>query len=188
MIFSIGILVVAAILALSGLLIVHRIVVGPTILDRAIGSDMLVVLLVMVLACYAAWSRTTYAGAAMLALTGLGFLATVAVARFVAREDTTPAAPGADDADTPGGEPGARVLHGSGEAYDDEPGDESIDNETDEHPVPDDEQLDRQEEAHPVSAAEERASGTQCPLAEDAEQDDAVDPRPSDGGARRADR
>lgn len=116
--FSIGLLVVAAILAVAGILIVHRAVVGPTILDRAVASDMLMVLMVMVLACYAAWSRTTYPGAAMLALTALGFLSTVALARFVAREDSAPtsADPRAGEGE---GEDGVHVLRGTGEALED---------------------------------------------------------------------
>lgn len=89
MTFETGLLLVAGILAIAGVLIVVRIITGPTILDRAVGSDMLVVLMVMALAVYTASSRTTYAAAAMLSLTGLSFMASVAVARFVSREDAS---------------------------------------------------------------------------------------------------
>lgn len=88
MTFETGLLIVAAILALAGVLIVARIITGPTILDRAVGSDMLVVLTVMALAVYTVSTRTAYAAAPMLALTSLSFMASVVVARFVSREDT----------------------------------------------------------------------------------------------------
>lgn len=91
MTFHIGLLIVAGLLTIAALPVIHRIIVGPSILDRALASDMLVVLLVMAFAVYSADSGTTYAFSAMLALTALAFLATVAVARFVAREDTATA-------------------------------------------------------------------------------------------------
>lgn len=95
-----GLLLVAAILTIAAIPVVHRIIVGPTILDRAVASDMLVVLLVMAMTVYAASTRSVHAGAAMLSMTALAFLSTVAIARFVAREDQ-PAAPAADEGEEP---------------------------------------------------------------------------------------
>ena len=77
----------AAVLALTMLSVVVRMIIGPTILDRAVATDMLVVLLVIAMALYTAWSGEAWAGPAMLGLTGLAFIGTVAFARFVARED-----------------------------------------------------------------------------------------------------
>lgn len=85
--FEILLLVFAAVLAAAGLAVTFRMIVGPTILDRAIASDSLVTLVVMGMALYAAATRTTWAGPVMLALTGLAFIGTVTFARFVARED-----------------------------------------------------------------------------------------------------
>jgi multicomponent Na+:H+ antiporter subunit F len=85
--FEILLLVYAGVLAAAALAVVYRMIVGPTILDRAISSDSLVTLVVMGMALYAAQSRAAWAGPAMLALTGLAFIGTVTFARFVARED-----------------------------------------------------------------------------------------------------
>ena len=85
--FEILLVIYAAILAAAALGVVYRMVVGPTILDRAISSDALVTLVVMGMALYAAHSRAAWAGPALLGLTGLAFIGTVTFARFVARED-----------------------------------------------------------------------------------------------------
>ena len=85
--FDILLAVYAGILGLAVLLVVYRMIVGPTILDRAISSDSLVTLVVMGMALYAAHSEAAWAGPAMLGLTGLAFIGTVTFARFVARED-----------------------------------------------------------------------------------------------------
>ena len=85
--FEIVLVVYAAVLAAAALGVVYRMIVGPTILDRALSSDSLVTLVVMGMALYAAQSRATWAGPVMLALTGLAFIGTVTFARFVARED-----------------------------------------------------------------------------------------------------
>lgn len=110
MTFENGLLIVAVILAIAAVPVVYRIIVGPTILDRAVASDMLVVITVMSFGLYAAHNRTTYAGTAMLSLTALAFLATVAVARFVSRED-----PGAGGASRPSrqGTEGHEAVHGT---------------------------------------------------------------------------
>lgn len=79
--------VLAALLVLAALPTVHRMIVGPTILDRTVATDMLVVLVVLGLALYSAATGTTWAVTSMLALTAFAFVATVAVARFVAREE-----------------------------------------------------------------------------------------------------
>ena len=86
-VFDVVLVVYAVILALAGLAIVYRMIVGPTILDRALSSDSLVTLVVMGLALHVAHSRAAWAGPAMLSLTGLAFVGTVTFARFVARED-----------------------------------------------------------------------------------------------------
>lgn len=85
--FDVVLAVYAVILALAGLAIVYRMIVGPTILDRAISSDSLVTLVVMGMALHVAHSGAAWAGPAMLSLTGLAFVGTVTFARFVARED-----------------------------------------------------------------------------------------------------
>src|SRR5699024_8721972 len=85
--FETVLVVFAALLAAAALAVVYRMIVGPTILDRALATDSLVTLVVMGMALYAAQSRAAWAGPAMLGLTGLAFIGTVTFARFVARED-----------------------------------------------------------------------------------------------------
>jgi multicomponent Na+:H+ antiporter subunit F len=79
-------LVIAVVLAAAAIPTVYRMIIGPTILDRAVASDMLIVLVVAGMALYTASTGTEYAIAPMLGLTGLAFVATLSVARFVSRE------------------------------------------------------------------------------------------------------
>jgi multicomponent Na+:H+ antiporter subunit F len=79
--------IMAAGLAVAAVPVVGRMILGPTVLDRAVASDMLVVLIVGGLALYCAATGTTYAITGMLALTGLSFIGTLAVARFVSRDE-----------------------------------------------------------------------------------------------------
>lgn len=85
--FDLLLVIYGAVLALAALGVVYRMVVGPTILDRALSTDSLVTLVLMGMALYVAESRAAWAGPAMLSLTGMAFIGTIAVARFVARED-----------------------------------------------------------------------------------------------------
>lgn len=84
--FETVLLVSGAVMSVAALFVVYRMIVGPTILDRAISADMIVVLIVIAMALYSAHAQANWAGPAMLALTGLAFIGTVTFARFVARE------------------------------------------------------------------------------------------------------
>ncbi|MGP5008071.1 monovalent cation/H+ antiporter complex subunit F [Brachybacterium tyrofermentans] len=85
--FDIILVIYGAVLALTALTVVYRMVVGPTILDRAVSTDSLVVLVVIAMALYTASAKASWAGPAMLGLTGLAFIGTVTFARFVGREE-----------------------------------------------------------------------------------------------------
>lgn len=85
--FDMVLAVCGGVLTLSALAVVYRMVVGPTILDRAISSDSLVTVVVLGMALYTARAEAPWAGPAMLGLTGLAFVGTVTFARFVAREE-----------------------------------------------------------------------------------------------------
>lgn len=85
--FELLLVIYGAVLAVAALGVVYRMIVGPTILDRAISSDSLVTLVIMGMALYVADSQAAWAGPAMLSLTGLAFIGTVTFARFVAREE-----------------------------------------------------------------------------------------------------
>lgn len=86
---SIWLAIMALGLTVAAVPTVHRIVVGPTILDRLVAADMMVMLAVAGIGLYAAVNETDLAGAAMLSLTAFAFISTLVVARFVSREDPT---------------------------------------------------------------------------------------------------
>ncbi len=93
MTFQLLVLIAIAILGVSVIPVVYRMIVGPTILDRAVGLDVLVVYVVMGLGLYSALTGTPFAVVPSLALTGTAFIGTLALARFVAREDALPPDP-----------------------------------------------------------------------------------------------
>lgn len=109
--FEIVLVVYAVILAGAALGVVYRMIVGPTILDRAISSDSLVTLVVMGMALYAAQSEAIWAGPAMLALTGLAFIGTVTFARFVAREEPLQSRSGPHPAEPATGTSAHEAIH-----------------------------------------------------------------------------
>lgn len=88
--FDVVLVVCGGVLSLTALAVVYRMIVGPTILDRAVAIDSLVVLVVLGMALYAASAEAPWAGPAMLGLTGLAFIGTVTFARFVGREEPVP--------------------------------------------------------------------------------------------------
>ncbi|GAA4723676.1 hypothetical protein GCM10023216_11660 [Isoptericola chiayiensis] len=94
--------VAAVLVAVAALLALVRIERGPSMLDRALGLDLLAAALVGVIAIEAAWLRRTETIPILVALSLVGFVGSVAISRFAARE---PAAPDArDDADVGDGE------------------------------------------------------------------------------------
>lgn len=88
--FDVFLVICGGVLALTAIAVVYRMIVGPTILDRAVAIDSLVVLVVLGMALYAASAEAAWAGPAMLGLTGLAFIGTVTFARFVGREEPAP--------------------------------------------------------------------------------------------------
>ena len=83
--FETVLIIYGVILSLTTLTVVYRMIVGPTILDRAVSTDSLLVLVVLGMALYTAHAKANWAGPAMLSMTGLAFIGTVTFARFVAR-------------------------------------------------------------------------------------------------------
>ncbi len=78
-----------AVLALAGVLVVIRIVRGPTVLDRVVALDVLVSIMVCAVGLEAAVGRHSTTLPILIALSMLGFVGSVAVARFVAKEGDT---------------------------------------------------------------------------------------------------
>ena len=77
--------VVTVLLAAGSALTVVRIVRGPTILDRIVGTDVLLAIIVVGLACQAAISQDATALPILAVLSVLGFTGSVSVARFATR-------------------------------------------------------------------------------------------------------
>ena len=77
-----------AVLGLAALLLVVRISLGPTMLDRAVALDVLVAVVICGLALEAAVQRHTTTLPILVVLSLLGFIGSVSIARFT---------PGSDD-------------------------------------------------------------------------------------------
>lgn len=78
-----------ALFAVAAVLIVIRIVRGPTILDRMIASDVLLTTLILVLGAEMVVNSHTRTIPLMLVLAAVAIFATVAVARSVTKQDRT---------------------------------------------------------------------------------------------------
>lgn len=79
--------VVYAAFAVAALLTVWRIVVGPSILDRAVASDVLLTEVMCVLGAEMAINQHTRTLPVLLVIAAVGVFGSVAIARFVARKD-----------------------------------------------------------------------------------------------------
>lgn len=80
--------VIAGVLIAGGaLMALARVIVGPTMLNRMLALDVIVTILVSTLAISTGISGNTTLLVVMAALTLLGFVGAVTVARFSAREE-----------------------------------------------------------------------------------------------------
>lgn len=82
--------VIGGLLCLSALLTLMRITLGPSVLDRVVGTDVLVSIVVCALGVYAALTDAWTTLPLLISLSLVGFMGSVAVARFVARDRDTP--------------------------------------------------------------------------------------------------
>lgn len=103
-------IVATVLLAVGALLAVVRMERGPSMLDRTAAFDVLTTTLVGAIAVEAAWSRRTESVPVLVALSLVGFIGSVVIARFAAvepprdgrRDETRPLPPGdAPDPDGP---------------------------------------------------------------------------------------
>ena len=78
---------IALVFTAAALLALIRMIKGPSILDRAIASDVLLSEVLCILGTEAVINQHTYTLPIMLMIAATGILGTVAVARFVARRD-----------------------------------------------------------------------------------------------------
>ncbi len=84
---SIVIAIVYAVFALAALLTVWRIITGPSILDRAVASDVLLTLVMCVLGAEMAINHHTRTLPLLLIVAAVGVFGSISIARFVARRD-----------------------------------------------------------------------------------------------------
>jgi multicomponent Na+:H+ antiporter subunit F len=77
---------IGGLLALSALLVLVRITIGPSVLDRVVGSDTLVSIVICSLGAQAALTDGSTTLPLLISLSLVGFMGSVAVARFVAKD------------------------------------------------------------------------------------------------------
>ncbi|MDO8143498.1 monovalent cation/H+ antiporter complex subunit F [Isoptericola sp. 178] len=94
----------AVMVAVAALLALVRLERGPSMLDRALGLELLAAALVGVVAIEAAWTRRTETIPILVAMSLVGFVGSVAIARFAAREPSAVRRRAADDPDSVPGE------------------------------------------------------------------------------------
>ncbi|GAB2688679.1 monovalent cation/H+ antiporter complex subunit F [Thalassiella azotivora] len=87
---AVATVVVVALLGTAAALVVARIVRGPTVLDRVIAIDVLISIVVCALGLEAAVNRHSTTLPILIALSLIGFVGSVSVARFVARDVDDP--------------------------------------------------------------------------------------------------
>lgn len=75
--------------AVAGLLTLWRIIVGPSILDRAVASDVLLTLVICALGAEMAINHHTRTLPVLLIVAAVGVFGSISIARFVARKDNT---------------------------------------------------------------------------------------------------
>lgn len=80
-------IVIFVVFAVAAVLTLWRIVVGPSILDRAVASDVLLTEVMCVLGADMAINQHTRSLPVMLIIAAVGVFGSVSIARFVARKD-----------------------------------------------------------------------------------------------------
>lgn len=81
------VIAILAVFAIAAALTIVRMVVGPSILDRAVASDVLLSLVLCVLGAEAVINQHTRTLPIMLIIASIGVFGSIAVARFVARRE-----------------------------------------------------------------------------------------------------
>ncbi|MEV7610193.1 monovalent cation/H+ antiporter complex subunit F [Microbacterium sp. NPDC089320] len=86
---NILLLVIMVVFGIAAILTIVRIVKGPSILDRAVASDVLLTEVMCVLGAEMAINGHTRSIPVMLIIAAVGVFGSISVARFVARRDNT---------------------------------------------------------------------------------------------------
>lgn len=83
-------LVIMIVFAVAAVLAVIRIVIGPSILDRAVAADVLLTEVMCVLGADMAINHHTRTLSVLIVVAAVGVFGSISVARYVARRDNTP--------------------------------------------------------------------------------------------------
>ncbi|KJL25198.1 MULTISPECIES: monovalent cation/H+ antiporter complex subunit F [Microbacterium] len=83
-------LVIMVVFAVAAILTVIRIVIGPSILDRAVAADVLLTEVMCVLGADMAINHHTRTLPVLIVVAAVGVFGSISVARYVARRDNTP--------------------------------------------------------------------------------------------------
>ena len=84
---SLLLIAIYVVFGVAALLTLWRIVVGPSILDRAVASDVLLTLVMCVLGAEMAINHHTRTLPVLLIIAAVGVFGSISIARFVARKD-----------------------------------------------------------------------------------------------------
>lgn len=84
---SVLLIAIYAVFGAAAVLTIWRIIAGPSILDRAVASDVLLTLVLCVLGADMAINNHTRSLPAMLIIAAIGVFGSISIARFVARRD-----------------------------------------------------------------------------------------------------
>jgi multicomponent Na+:H+ antiporter subunit F len=84
---NIHIVAISVVFAASALVTLYRIIVGPSILDRAVAADVLLTLVVCVLGADMAINHHTRTLPVLLIIAAVGVFGSISIARWVARRD-----------------------------------------------------------------------------------------------------
>ncbi len=82
-------IVIYAVFGIAALLALWRIVIGPSILDRAVAADVLLTEVMCVLGAEMAIDHHTRSLPVLLIIAAVGVFGSISIARFVARRDNT---------------------------------------------------------------------------------------------------
>ncbi|WP_396668903.1 monovalent cation/H+ antiporter complex subunit F [Microbacterium sp. R86528] len=80
-------MVIYAVFTVAALLTLWRIIIGPSILDRAVASDVLLTEIMCVMGAEMAINHHTRSLPVMLIIAAVGVFGSISIARFVARRD-----------------------------------------------------------------------------------------------------
>ncbi|MDO9590956.1 MAG: monovalent cation/H+ antiporter complex subunit F [Microcella sp.] len=85
--------IAGGILAIAGIILLYRVIVGPSLLDRVIASDVLLTTLIIVVGAEMTINGHTRTIPLMVVLAAVGVFGSISVARFVTRANVDSAPP-----------------------------------------------------------------------------------------------